>query len=381
MSSSMEQPTTTTPKRPRNKAPRKEGSSTVQDGTADVTVIPNSKDSHEAEGRHPIAGIISLPSVLDQVIPSLQALDLDLHQSPSTQKKKKNYGKRKYNDRVQQEQSSSIVPQSVPSEEQQAPLDATPVKVQQRYAGPTFHSSPAASSLPMPKFFTQSTMKTAKPVEPTPTVSDEESSSQDGGDSLTLKSSLKVLGNPDVRVGSPLDIFFNADRQEKAGKGLLDSRLPPERAQSASPANNAFRSPPPATTTTTTPSAGEGNYAKTLALRQLLLFPRAQSYSQSSENVSASPFLDIENRPGLGRSTSETSTPTRSSVNSNDSPVGKRPFYDSPSLSTPPSSARSNRTRRPLPHHLRQEFLNSLPLDQSPDVSSKSDYLSPKSKA
>ena len=92
-------------------------------------------------------------------------------------------------------------------------VSETPSKA---YAGPTFHASPAASSLPMPKFFSKSVpnvdkttslknmLEAENPSEPVST--DEESPSI---------AHAKLEGDRQVREESPLDIFFKADRQAK----------------------------------------------------------------------------------------------------------------------------------------------------------------------
>lgn len=109
-----------------------------------------------------------------------------------------------------------------PKERQQsmAPgrTNATPL---QAYAGPTFHASPAASALPLPKFFSKSvpaaekgtslsTMmeKEVKEVYPEPPSDENEESPTFG--------KAQCIGETRVREESPLDIFFKADRREKA---------------------------------------------------------------------------------------------------------------------------------------------------------------------
>lgn len=97
---------------------------------------------------------------------------------------------------------------------------ATPL---QAYAGPTFHASPAASALPIPKFFSKSvpaantgtslkTMMEKEALEaPKKTPSDR------SGDSPTLAKAQRI-GEDQVREESPLDVFFRADREEKEKK-------------------------------------------------------------------------------------------------------------------------------------------------------------------
>ncbi|KAL8735249.1 MAG: hypothetical protein Q9181_002903 [Wetmoreana brouardii] len=89
---------------------------------------------------------------------------------------------------------------------------ATPM---QYYAGPTFHASPAASSLPMPKFFSKSVPDVNK-VPSMQTMMKEvgETSSDQSEDSPTPAFAQRV-GEQQSREESPLDIFFKADREQK----------------------------------------------------------------------------------------------------------------------------------------------------------------------
>ncbi|KAL8700779.1 MAG: hypothetical protein Q9201_005260 [Fulgogasparrea decipioides] len=90
-----------------------------------------------------------------------------------------------------------------------------PVTPMQYYAGPTFHASPAASSLPMPKFFSKSVPEVNK-VPSMQTMMNEtgETSSDQSEDSPTL-AIVKRVGEQPSREESPLDIFFKADREQK----------------------------------------------------------------------------------------------------------------------------------------------------------------------
>ena len=82
------------------------------------------------------------------------------------------------------------------------------------YAGSTFQASPAPASLPMPKFFSKSFP----------------SSNPDGGLQARMEKEAQIPERPDSgnnalkpvnsgdRANSPLDMFFRADREEKARK-------------------------------------------------------------------------------------------------------------------------------------------------------------------
>jgi hypothetical protein len=77
------------------------------------------------------------------------------------------------------------------------------------YAGPTFHASPAPSALPMPSFFSKS-------VPESPGMKSSRSL-KEGSPSSNLSTPLLVAPSTQVqREESPLDIFFKADREEKA---------------------------------------------------------------------------------------------------------------------------------------------------------------------
>lgn len=84
---------------------------------------------------------------------------------------------------------------------------ATPVKA--AYAGPTFHASPAPSSLPVPRFFSKSV---PGPDNGLQARLEKETDKDDASDSDAAR-----LAPParDTQQ-SPLDMFFKADREERA---------------------------------------------------------------------------------------------------------------------------------------------------------------------
>ncbi|KAL9601879.1 MAG: hypothetical protein Q9219_002232 [cf. Caloplaca sp. 3 TL-2023] len=86
----------------------------------------------------------------------------------------------------------------------------------QAYAGPTFHASPAASSLPMPKFLSKSVPEVDKVPGMQSLIGREsaETSSEQSEDSPTPAFARRV-GEEQKREESPLDIFFKADREQK----------------------------------------------------------------------------------------------------------------------------------------------------------------------
>ena len=92
---------------------------------------------------------------------------------------------------------------------------ATPIKL---YAGPTFHASPAPSSLPLPKLYSKSAPPPDSGLATKPKTSNELSEDSSGSaqeESPTMKNSLRVEA-AQPREPSPLDVFFKADREEKA---------------------------------------------------------------------------------------------------------------------------------------------------------------------
>lgn len=95
------------------------------------------------------------------------------------------------------------------------PQLATPAK-NLAYASAAFHHSPAASSLPMPKFMSRSV--------PAPAANNTMQARLDHEPENAAPSpSPPAAATPDplAREKSPLDMFFNADRQERASKQTL----------------------------------------------------------------------------------------------------------------------------------------------------------------
>ncbi|MCJ1252102.1 hypothetical protein MMC30_009340 [Trapelia coarctata] len=116
----------------------------------------------------------------------------------------------------------------------------TPIKSNtppvQAYAGPRFHASPAPSALPIPRMFSKSVPVGDKTTSLKAMMQDasSDSGSNKSDDSPTLRNALQVNEAP-VREASPLDIFFNADRAEKARLAAAAASSPSPR----SPEQNA----------------------------------------------------------------------------------------------------------------------------------------------
>ena len=90
----------------------------------------------------------------------------------------------------------------------------------QAYAGPTFHASPAASSLPIPKFYSKSVPELNKGPTMQSMIEKEvlESSSSDQSDSSPTPAFAQHASERQIKEETPLDIFFRADREEKEKK-------------------------------------------------------------------------------------------------------------------------------------------------------------------
>ena len=106
------------------------------------------------------------------------------------------------------------------------------------YAGPTFHASPAPSALPMPSFFSKSV-----PESPSIKISDgradeSNSSSNDSSPPPIIKARIAEQRQKE----SPLDFFFNADREEKARARSANSAVGPFQPP-AGPPPNEYRTP------------------------------------------------------------------------------------------------------------------------------------------
>lgn len=98
----------------------------------------------------------------------------------------------------------------------------------QAYAGPTFHASPAPSSLPMPKFFSKSVPEVNKANGLSAMMENEVSEgamSQGSSDGSPMLDKAERV-QQQTREQSPLDIFFKADRNEKARARQINSKSP-----------------------------------------------------------------------------------------------------------------------------------------------------------
>ena len=89
----------------------------------------------------------------------------------------------------------------------------TPVKA---YAGPTFHASPAASSLPIPRIVSKSVPNVVKTLSLTSMMEQETVDTTSESDSSPFLENSQPTQDRRAQENSPLDIFFQADRDAKA---------------------------------------------------------------------------------------------------------------------------------------------------------------------
>lgn len=270
---------------------------------------------------------------------------------------------------------------------------ATPVRPSntpiQAYAGPTFHASPAPSSLPIPRFFSKSVPDVNRKDSLKAMMEEElsEKSSEKSEESPTVMSAQRA-SERQVREESPLDIFFRADREEKNKRrqdsdygvtaSILGTAPPPamepleqgqklplqgsarhhsrqptdpavgglfamEMAGSASPSNanrQAFPAPNHHNEDIARPGSAPSNFmaasghdeeqrkAKTLALKNLLLSPPPQRPTTSPARSSA---------PGLGNVTVASPSPSPVPRRPPPSRATSGPFAAGPAI-TPPST-------------------------------------------
>ncbi|KAL8674379.1 MAG: hypothetical protein Q9168_001239 [Polycauliona sp. 1 TL-2023] len=124
-----------------------------------------------------------------------------------------------------QPRKSSNTPRS-----NQRPISLTPGKQNatpsRAYAGPTFHASPAASSLPMPKFYSKSVPDANKSTSMQAAMKEAAELSSDQSEDSPTPSFAQHVGDKQSREESPLDIFFKADREDRERKRLEQHASP-----------------------------------------------------------------------------------------------------------------------------------------------------------
>ena len=160
----------------------------------------------------------------------------------------------------------------------------TPVKP--AYAGPTFHASPAASALPMPKFLSKSV--------PDPNAEQGLQSLLETEEALD-RNEVQVNGSQQntlstQAVQSPLEIFFRADREEKARRVVSNpdcnspsSRVSPLSNRHTSSSNKDFS----AVSSPFKRPASSGQYGKEMFMMELNNRSPERAFTQSAHHSSS----------------------------------------------------------------------------------------------
>ena len=173
----------------------------------------------------------------------------------------------------------------------------TPIK-QQAYAGPTFHSSPAPSALPIPSFYSKSIP--AVPSIRTPDIV-EETEAQEEPEMTTEDNTTTEKDASKERESTPLDFLFEAARHARA---TPQAESPASRSANLSihgdsPVN---RSPAPreGRTESVFPFELEGNASHTNAIGPAFATPYKERLnamrSASASPGATTPVLDEEER-------------------------------------------------------------------------------------
>jgi hypothetical protein len=141
----------------------------------------------------------------------------------------------RYNGGISPPRSNQGVQQTAQGNNAPTPtITMTPSKP--AYAGPTFHASPAASALPVPKFFSKS-VPSATTQSSMQARLDQESDKSDKTDSPPLSDATPIIPTPPRHEESPLDILFKADKDEKAKRKSFGAFTSPN-SKSAIPQGN-----------------------------------------------------------------------------------------------------------------------------------------------
>lgn len=206
---------------------------------------------------------------------------------------------------------------SVPPKQPHTPnrQNETPVKA---YAGPTFHASPAASSLPIPKFLSRSVPNVDKTSSLKSMLEQETVDTTSESDNSPFLDKSHLTQDHRAPKDSPLDIFFQADRDAKAkaqaassagSNGLRSESLDDVRHHSRQPSDSSLRGMFPLEMDGATPKTAdntnikepitpgskatteldykdEQRRAQTLELKKLLYSPTPQRPASSSSRSS-----------------------------------------------------------------------------------------------
>ena len=201
----------------------------------------------------------------------------------------------------------------------------TPVKA---YAGPTFHASPAASCLPMPKFFSKSMPNVDKTNSLKSMMEQEAPETASESEGSPFQENTQPAHSHRTREASPLDIFFRADEKAKAKARPLQ-----EPAVTSSDGQSILSSPPSG------------------------LHTPSRHHSRHSTNGSVGGMFPLEMD---GAAPDMASNPAKSG---NESHHYEPAIHNSPSMAEPDLTEEQRRaktaalkqllysTRNPLPHH------------------------------
>lgn len=203
----------------------------------------------------------------------------------------------------------------------QQPLTPSRANETPAYAGPTFHASPAPSSLPIPKFLSRSVPNVDKTSSLKSMMERETADTTSESESSPLLENSQPIQDRRAREDSLLDVFFQADREAKAKaqigspgepSGLWSesqnhvrhhSRQPtdssvggmfPLEMDGAAPetpksANNSEPITPAPKAMTEADYREEQLKAQTLALKKLLFSPQPQRLASSSPRSDTPP--------------------------------------------------------------------------------------------
>lgn len=252
------QATATTPQR---KNPRDKRQQKPKDGIHSINLskelnaeVPNAQHSISAQSTSGLAqqtnGIMQPHEdyIGEEITPTTPSRPRSMYDSPSIHQKASKgqhsgnvsaiEGDGQRNKRAQKSQNrqsgSYIInsnlnstPQTKNNRKSQTPgrSNATP---SQAYAGPTFHASPAPSSLPMPKFLSKSVPEVNKVAGLSARLENETSEGALSPESSEGSPMREKAERVQQHIGeeSPLDIFFKADREEKARARQTNLRSP-----------------------------------------------------------------------------------------------------------------------------------------------------------
>ena len=186
---------------------------------------PDSPDMDYLSPKHPRPrSMYDSPSLQEAASKGQRSGNASANEGDAQKKKR---GQRSHNRNSESYSNANSTPQRKYTQNSHTPrrTSATP---SQAYAGPTFHASPAPSSLPIPKFFSKSVPEVNKLKGLAAMMENEASEgamSLESSDGSPMLERAERVHNP-VREESPLDIFFRADREEKARARQSSSRSP-----------------------------------------------------------------------------------------------------------------------------------------------------------